>query len=105
MKNIVDPVAKRRACFTSCLENFRVNHKGSTSLTPQVAQVNSITHILPTNEFEDSLKMGNENLDFIPNKELDKEDLVPIPSESKDLSKVVIDCDLSEGGLRLLHGC
>ncbi|GKE60394.1 hypothetical protein Tco_1510761 [Tanacetum coccineum] len=27
--------------------------------------------------------MGNEDLNFIPNKELDKEDLIPIPRESK----------------------
>ncbi|GJV76669.1 hypothetical protein Tco_1508253 [Tanacetum coccineum] len=31
----------------------------------------------------DSFKMGDEDLNFIPNKELDKEDLIPIPRESK----------------------
>ncbi|GJS72592.1 hypothetical protein Tco_0705433 [Tanacetum coccineum] len=33
--------------------------------------------------------MGNEDLNFIPNKELDKEDLIPIPRESK----IGKDCD------------
>ncbi|GJZ88854.1 putative ribonuclease H-like domain-containing protein [Tanacetum coccineum] len=48
---------------------------------------------LPTLEPEDSLIMGNEELSTIPEKELDKsikssvEDLVQIPSESKDTSR------------------
>ncbi|GKG03440.1 hypothetical protein Tco_0311076, partial [Tanacetum coccineum] len=32
---------------------------------------------------EDSFKMGDEDLNFSPNKELDKENLIPIPRESK----------------------
>ncbi|GKF17280.1 hypothetical protein Tco_0062198, partial [Tanacetum coccineum] len=32
---------------------------------------------------EDSFKMGDDDLNFIPNKKLDKEDLNPIPRESK----------------------
>ncbi|GJT83627.1 zinc finger, CCHC-type containing protein [Tanacetum coccineum] len=43
----------------------------------------AISHIFPNNNFEDSFKMGDEDLNFIPNKELDKEDLIPIPRESK----------------------
>ncbi|GKA70766.1 hypothetical protein Tco_0776905 [Tanacetum coccineum] len=51
-------------------------------------------------EPEDSLIMGDENLSTIPKKEPDKfikssvEDLVPIPSESKDTSDNDSECDL-----------
>ncbi|GJX09657.1 hypothetical protein Tco_0199516 [Tanacetum coccineum] len=43
----------------------------------------SISHIFPNNNLEDSFKMGDEDFNFIPNKELAKEDLIPIPRESK----------------------
>ncbi|GKD96359.1 hypothetical protein Tco_1380256 [Tanacetum coccineum] len=52
----------------------------------------AITPVLPTVEPEDSLSMGDEHLSTIPEKESDKvikssvENLVPIPSESKDLT-------------------
>ncbi|GJX74123.1 hypothetical protein Tco_0312718 [Tanacetum coccineum] len=52
----------------------------------------AITPVLPTIESEDSLSMGDEHLGTIPEKELDKvikssvENLVPIPSEFKDLT-------------------
>ncbi|GJV46445.1 hypothetical protein Tco_1430981 [Tanacetum coccineum] len=51
-------------------------------------------------EPEDSLNMGDEHLSTIPEKESDKvikssvEDLVPIPSESKDTSDNDNECDL-----------
>ncbi|GJW43703.1 hypothetical protein Tco_0072502 [Tanacetum coccineum] len=54
----------------------------------------------PVLEPEDSLIIGNEDLSTIPEKESDKfikssvEDLVPIPSESKDTSESDSDCDL-----------
>ncbi|GJX33439.1 hypothetical protein Tco_0243294 [Tanacetum coccineum] len=57
VRKLSDPVAERRAC--------------------------AISHIFPNNNLEDSFKMGDEDLNFIPNKELDKEDLIPIPRESK----------------------
>ncbi|GKG10250.1 hypothetical protein Tco_0338996, partial [Tanacetum coccineum] len=51
-------------------------------------------------ESEDSLIMGDKDLRTIPEKESDEfikssvEDLVPIPSESKDTSESYNDCDL-----------
>ncbi|GJV93854.1 hypothetical protein Tco_1541667 [Tanacetum coccineum] len=68
-----------------------------SELPPSIA----ITPVLPTLEPEDSLIMGNEELSTIPEKESDEfikssvEDLVPIPSESKDTSESDSDCDLS----------
>ncbi|GJR51249.1 hypothetical protein Tco_1401770 [Tanacetum coccineum] len=50
-----------------------------------------ISHSFPNNNLEDSFKMGDEDLNFIPNKELDKEILIPIPRESK----IGKDCDFS----------
>ncbi|GKG29487.1 hypothetical protein Tco_0416852, partial [Tanacetum coccineum] len=53
----------------------------------------AITLVLSTVEPEDSLRMGDEHLDIIPETELDElikssvENLVPTPSESEDLSK------------------
>ncbi|GJR05538.1 hypothetical protein Tco_0528522 [Tanacetum coccineum] len=51
--------------------------------SPKKASISAISHIFPNNNLEDSFKMGDEDLNFIPNKELDKEDLIPIPRESK----------------------
>nr|GFA58880.1 putative zinc finger, CCHC-type [Tanacetum cinerariifolium] len=53
---------------------------------------NAMTPDLPTKEPDNSLSMGNEHLDTIPEIESDKvikssvEDLVPIPSESEGIS-------------------
>ncbi|GJX16752.1 reverse transcriptase domain-containing protein [Tanacetum coccineum] len=82
VKEISDPVARRRACFSK-LENFRIIHQGRVIHSPKIASVGAISHIFPNNNLEDSFKMGDEDLNFIPNKELDKEDLIPIPRESK----------------------
>ncbi|GKD18447.1 hypothetical protein Tco_1207605 [Tanacetum coccineum] len=67
-----------------------------SKLPPSIA----ITSVLPTLEPKDSLIMGNEELSTIPEKESDEfikssvEDLVPIPSESKDIFGSDCDCDL-----------
>ncbi|GJR67586.1 hypothetical protein Tco_0013651 [Tanacetum coccineum] len=65
LKGISDPVARRRACFAR-LDKCKI-----------IARE------------RDSFKMGNEDLNFVPNKELDKEILIPIPRESK----IGKDCD------------
>ncbi|GKD70526.1 hypothetical protein Tco_1324616, partial [Tanacetum coccineum] len=67
-----------------------------SELPPSIA----ITLVLPTLEPDDSLIMGDEHLSTIPKKESDElikssvEDLVPIPSESKDTFGSNSDCDL-----------
>ncbi|GJR59690.1 reverse transcriptase domain-containing protein [Tanacetum coccineum] len=88
VKEISDPVARRRACFSK-LENFRIIHQGRVIHSPKIASISAISHIFPNNNLEDSFKMGDEDLNFIPNKELDKEDLFTIPRESK----IGKDCD------------
>ncbi|GJR07298.1 hypothetical protein Tco_0530282 [Tanacetum coccineum] len=60
----------------------------------------AITPVLPTVEAEDSLSMGDKHLSTIPEKESDSvikssvENLVPIPSESKDLTNYASECDM-----------
>ncbi|GJR76343.1 hypothetical protein Tco_0088708 [Tanacetum coccineum] len=67
--------------------------------SPSVA-ITSSPPVLPTEEPEDSLIMGDEHLDTIPEKESDKlikssvENLVPIPSESEDFSDNESECDM-----------
>ncbi|GKB76484.1 reverse transcriptase domain-containing protein [Tanacetum coccineum] len=63
--------------------------EGDVIHSPKKASISAISHIFPNNNFEDSFKMGNEDLNSIPNKELDKEILIPIPRESK----IGKDCD------------
>ncbi|GKA03715.1 reverse transcriptase domain-containing protein [Tanacetum coccineum] len=89
VKEISDPVARRRACFAK-LKNFRIIHQGRVIHSPKIASVSAISHIFPNNNLEDSFKIGDEDLNFIPNKEIDKEDLIPIPRESK----IGKECDL-----------
>ncbi|GKC41168.1 hypothetical protein Tco_1058890 [Tanacetum coccineum] len=66
----------------------------------QIPPSMAITPVLRTLEPEDSLIMGDEHLSTIPEKESDEflkssvEDLVPIPSESKDTSGRDSECDL-----------
>ncbi|GJU44685.1 hypothetical protein Tco_1201951 [Tanacetum coccineum] len=60
----------------------------------------AITPVLPTEEPDNSLSMGDEHLSTIPETESDKlikssvENLVPIPSESKDFSDIESECDV-----------
>ncbi|GKA45584.1 reverse transcriptase domain-containing protein [Tanacetum coccineum] len=86
VKGISDPVARRKACF-------KIINQGRVIHSPKKASISAISHIFPNNNLEDSFKMGNEDLNFIPNKELDKEILIPIPRESK----IGKDCDFPLG--------
>ncbi|GKB53179.1 hypothetical protein Tco_0903932 [Tanacetum coccineum] len=79
---IVDEFARRRACFAN-LDKCTITSQGRVIHSPEKASISAISHIFPNNNLEDSFKMGNEDLNFIPNKELDKEILIPIPRESK----------------------
>ncbi|GKB09356.1 reverse transcriptase domain-containing protein [Tanacetum coccineum] len=90
VKGISDPVARRKACF---LDKFKITNQGRVIHSPKKASISAISHIFPNNNLEDSFKMGNEDLNFIPNKELDKEILIPIPRESK----IGKDCDFPLG--------
>ncbi|GKA51680.1 reverse transcriptase domain-containing protein [Tanacetum coccineum] len=90
LKGISDPVARRKACF---LDKFKITNQGRVIHSPKKATISAISHIFPNNNFEDSFTMGNEDLNFVPNKELNKEILIPIPRESK----IGKDCDFSSG--------
>ncbi|GJY12615.1 putative reverse transcriptase domain-containing protein [Tanacetum coccineum] len=60
----------------------------------------AITLVLPTEEPDNSLSMGDEHLSTIPKTESDKliksivENLVPIPSEFEDFSNIESECDV-----------
>ncbi|GKA84845.1 hypothetical protein Tco_0806499, partial [Tanacetum coccineum] len=82
VKGISDPVARRKDCF-------KIMSQGRVIHSPKKASISAISHIFPNNNSEDSFKMGNEDLNCIPNKELNKEILIPIPRESK----IGKDCD------------
>ncbi|GKC94080.1 hypothetical protein Tco_1159522 [Tanacetum coccineum] len=74
--------------------------KSNIPLNEIDSQIPPSIAITPVLEPEDSLVMGNEDLSTIPEKESNEfikssvEDLVPIPSESKDTSESDSDCDL-----------
>ncbi|GJQ97503.1 hypothetical protein Tco_0008642 [Tanacetum coccineum] len=69
----------------------------------------AITPVLPTEEPDNSLSMGDEHLSTIPEMESDEliksnvENLVPIPSESEDFSDIEIDSLLEEFFGELAH--
>ncbi|GJT41843.1 hypothetical protein Tco_0941708 [Tanacetum coccineum] len=95
LKGISDPVARRRACFAR-LDKCKIISQGKVIHSPKKASISAISHIFPNNNLEDSFTMGRkkkknerESLYSIPNKELDKEILIPIPRESK----IGKDCD------------
>ncbi|GKC09581.1 hypothetical protein Tco_1001191 [Tanacetum coccineum] len=70
------------------------------AIDSQIPPFNAITPVLLTIEPEDSVSMEDEHLSTIPEKESDKvikssvENLVPIPSESKDLTDYESECDM-----------
>ncbi|GJW64471.1 hypothetical protein Tco_0116355 [Tanacetum coccineum] len=69
--------------FLKDLQGLNSRLRGKSSDKGLYGMDSAISHIFPNNNLEDSFKMGDEDLNFIPNKELDKEDLIPIPRESK----------------------
>ncbi|GKA93705.1 hypothetical protein Tco_0815691 [Tanacetum coccineum] len=70
------------------------------AIDSQIPPSNAITPVLLKIEPEDSLSIGDEHLSTILEKESDKvikssvENLVPIPSESKDLTDYKSECDM-----------
>ncbi|GJS85711.1 hypothetical protein Tco_0752252 [Tanacetum coccineum] len=62
----------------------------------------AITPVLPTEEPDNSLSMGDEHLSTIPKTESNElikssdENLVPIPSESEDFSDIKSECDVPD---------
>ncbi|GJS35554.1 hypothetical protein Tco_0533936, partial [Tanacetum coccineum] len=85
LKGISDPVARRRACFAN-LDKCKIISQGRVIHSPKKASISAISHIFPNNNSEDSFKMGNEDLNLSPNKELDNEILFQI-QESPKLGK------------------
>nr|GEU97078.1 putative reverse transcriptase domain-containing protein [Tanacetum cinerariifolium] len=68
VKNIVEQAPKRRTRITESLKNFKVIHKKSfISLNnmSQISSVNAIAPVLPTEEPDNSLSMGDEHLSTI----------------------------------------
>ncbi|GJV05780.1 reverse transcriptase domain-containing protein [Tanacetum coccineum] len=61
VKEISDPVARRRFCFTSNFKNFRIIHKGKVIHSPQIASVGAISHIFPNNNLEDLILIPRES--------------------------------------------
>ncbi|GJU72392.1 hypothetical protein Tco_1263797 [Tanacetum coccineum] len=69
--------------------------KEELSFSKKSTSISANSHIYPNNHIEDIrfTKGNDEDLNFIPNKELDKEILIPIPRESK----IGKDCDFPLG--------
>nr|GFB52179.1 hypothetical protein [Tanacetum cinerariifolium] len=105
VKNIVEQPTKRRTRITESLQNFRVIHKKSSislNNTSQISPVNAIAPVLPTEEPEYSLSMGDKHLSTTPETESDKiikssvENLVPIPSEYEGIFDITCDVPVCE---------
>ncbi|GKB70037.1 hypothetical protein Tco_0931449 [Tanacetum coccineum] len=85
VKNLAEPTVKHQTRITPCLKNFKVICKESifhSNKTPQVSLVFAITSTLPSIKPKDSLIMGDEHLSTFSD-----EEIVPIPSESEDISR------------------
>nr|GEW37432.1 hypothetical protein [Tanacetum cinerariifolium] len=101
VKNIVEHPTKRRTRITESLQNFKVIHKmSSISNTTQISSIIAIAPVLPTEEPEYSLSIGNEHFSAIPEMKSEEvikssiENLVPIPSESEVTSDNESECDM-----------
>nr|GEU74716.1 hypothetical protein [Tanacetum cinerariifolium] len=105
VKNIVEQLTKRRTRITESLQNFRVIHKKSfisLNNTSQISLINAIAPILPTEEPEYSLSMGDEHLSTTPEMESDEiikssvENLVTILSEYEGIFDNTCDVPVCE---------
>nr|GEW38419.1 hypothetical protein [Tanacetum cinerariifolium] len=103
VKNIIEQSTTRSTCIIESLQNFKVIHKmSSISNTTQISLVIAIAPVLPTEEPEYSLSMGDEHLSTIPKIESDEvrkpsvEDLVPIPSEFEGILDNMCDVPFSD---------
>nr|GEX19649.1 hypothetical protein [Tanacetum cinerariifolium] len=105
VKNIIEQEPKRRARLTKSLENFKVIHnESSISLnnSSQISLVIAIAPVLPTEEPEYSLSMGDEHLSTTPEMKLDEiikssvENIVPIPSEYEGILNDTCDVPIFE---------
>nr|GEU95384.1 transposase, Ptta/En/Spm, transposase, Tnp1/En/Spm-like protein [Tanacetum cinerariifolium] len=88
VKNIVEQTTKRKTRIIEYLQNFKIIHKmSSISNMPQISLVITITPVLPIEEPDNSLRIGDEHLSTIPKMESDEvikssvKKLVPIPNE------------------------
>nr|GFA31735.1 hypothetical protein [Tanacetum cinerariifolium] len=102
-QNMEDTMLEAR--ITESLENFRVIHKKSSislNNTSQISPVNAITPVLPTEELEYSLSMGDKHLNTTPKTESDEiikssvENLVAIPSEYEGIFENTCDVPVCE---------
>nr|GFB96525.1 hypothetical protein [Tanacetum cinerariifolium] len=81
-----------------CTNESTIHLNEINSQIPSSIVITTSPHVLPTEDPEDSLIMGNEELNTISEKESDKfikssvENLVPIPSESEDISRSDSEC-------------
>nr|GEZ18251.1 hypothetical protein [Tanacetum cinerariifolium] len=81
-------------------EDSTIPLNGIDSQIPSSIVITTFPPILPIEDPEDSLIMGNEDLNTILKKESNEvikssvEDFVPIPSESEDISESDSECDL-----------
>nr|GEU43641.1 putative reverse transcriptase domain-containing protein [Tanacetum cinerariifolium] len=101
VKNIVEQAPKHRTRFTKCLQNFKVIHRMSyISNTSQISPVIANAPVLPTEEPDNSLSMGDEHFSTIrktKSNEVIKSsvgNLVPIPSESEVTFDNENECDV-----------
>ncbi|GJW33641.1 hypothetical protein Tco_0053673 [Tanacetum coccineum] len=103
----LEQVANLSTYPSQCFKSFCYDDDDYEESTIPLKEIDSqtppsieITPVLPTLEPEESLIMGDEELNTILEKELDEfkkssvEDLVPIPSKSEDTSGSDSDCDL-----------
>nr|GEX69155.1 reverse transcriptase domain-containing protein [Tanacetum cinerariifolium] len=105
VKNIIEQSTKRRTRITESLQNFRVIHKKSCiSLNnmSQISPVNVIAPVLPTEETEYSLSMGDKHHSTTPKMESNKvikssaKNLVPIPSQYEGIFDNTCDVPVCE---------
>nr|GEX08753.1 hypothetical protein [Tanacetum cinerariifolium] len=105
--NLSTHTSKPSRCFNStCYDDDDDDEERTIPLRDIISQlspsivITTSPPVLPIEDPEDSLIMGNEDLNLIPEKESNEvikssvEDLIPIPSESKDTSGSDSECIL-----------
>nr|GEU33571.1 hypothetical protein [Tanacetum cinerariifolium] len=82
VKNVVEQPAERKTRIIKSLQNFRVIHKSSISLsnTSQISSVHAVTPILSTKEpkYSPSIGVEEENVVYHEEEEVDLEDIFQI---------------------------
>ncbi|GJT19783.1 hypothetical protein Tco_0878489 [Tanacetum coccineum] len=95
VKKISDPVARRKACFTSNLKNFRIIHQGRVIHSPQIASFQAFSNPPLRKKMNFPLEITSPILKREFNKETLKSYLNPLFEDDEEIISIEVSRQIS----------